>query len=439
MFRSRAAFMLVASAALAACSFTGTTSNVTGATPTYSSAGAASRGTKIKHIVIIVQENRTVDNLFNGLRGADTVTTAKDHRGRTVQFHTVKLEDSAGPCHSHLCWKTTYDAGKLDGWDLVSPQRSQPDYDYALVDPSETAPYFTMAQTYTFADRFFQSNSGPSFPAHQYLIAAQSMDVDENPVMISQPDVWGCDSPSKTRTLVIGSDGEDHLGPFPCFDYKTLADEMDSTGISWRYYVPNLGTPGGNWSAFDVIRHIRDSRDWTNDVISPESKVLNDVPAGTLADVTWVIPNHFNSDHAGGGNTGPDWVASVVNAIGTSPFWDSTAIFVTWDDWGGWYDHVQPQQLDLMGLGYRVPLIVISPYARLGYVSHVQHEQASIMKFSEETFGLPSLGLADARADDLSDCFNFSQQPTPFRLVQTQLKPSYFLHQPQSDLPPDED
>lgn len=396
---------------------------------------------KIQHVVIIVQENRTVDNLFNGLKGADTVNYGYDHRGRRIPFHIVKFESKGAPCHSHVCWLTTDDGGRLDGWDLVNPKGTSADFDYALVDPSETKLYFEMAQTYTFADRMFQSNSGPSYPAHQYLIAGQSALVDENPDVSETAYVWGCDSPPGTTTTLLGSDGKDHLGPFPCFDYPTLADLMDANGISWRYYAASLGTPGGNWSAFDAIKHIRDGRDWSADVASPETQVLKDIAAGELADVTWVTPDRADSDHAGPGvaNLGPQWVASVVNAVGESKFWDSTAIFITWDDWGGWYDHVAPRRLDAMGLGYRVPLVVISPYARLGYVSHVDHEFGSIMKFTEETFNLPSLGTVDARSDDLSDCFDFSQPPTRFSPFQTTLKPSFFSNMAPSGVPPDDD
>jgi len=134
--------------------------------------------------------------------------------------------------------------------------------------------------------------------------------------------------------------------------------------------------------------------------------------------VSWVIPTGANSDHANTlSNSGPSWVASVVNAIGTSRYWNSTAVFVTWDDWGGWYDHVPPQIFNSYELGFRVPLIVISPYAKPGYVSHVPHEFGSLLRFTEEQFGLGSLGYTDARADDLADCFNFAQAPLPYKTV----------------------
>jgi phospholipase C len=131
-----------------------------------------------------------------------------------------------------------------------------------------------------------------------------------------------------------------------------------------------------------------------------------------------VTPTYANSDHPGTDSaTGPAWIASVVNAIGQSQFWNSTAIFIVWDDWGGWYDHVPPPVLPsnrYFALGLRVPVIVVSPYARTAYVSHVTHTTGSILRFTEEVLGLPSLGEEDARSDDFSDAFDFSQAPTPF-------------------------
>jgi phospholipase C len=175
-------------------------------------------------------------------------------------------------------------------------------------------------------------------------------------------------------------------------------------------------------------------------VIAPPSAVLSDVSRGQLANVVWVTPTGKASDHAGVTNgTGPSWVASVVNAIGESSYWNDSVIFVTWDDWGGWFDHVRPPQYNSYELGFRVPLIVISPYAKAHYVSHVRYEFGSILKFTEETFGLGSMHTTDARADDLSDCFDFSQKPLPFQAVRAPHDAHYFLRQPLSSENPDDE
>ena len=396
----------------------------------------------IKHVVIIFQENRSFDNLFNGFPGADTAQSGSS-MGTTVQLQPVPLEQGDDVDHTHPGWWADWDGGAMDGfahaptagYDLTYPS---PTFPYAYVPQGETVPIWTLAKEYTLGDRMFQSNTGPSFVAHQYLIAGQSDNTDENPNGQEVTGIWGCDAPAGTTVALLGPNGTDLPGIFPCFDYQTMADLLDAKGVSWRYYAPAILQ---GWDAYDAIRHIRYSTDWTTDVVAPNTKVLTDVASGSLAQMTWVIPDFKYSDHAGAGATaeGPDWVANVVNAIGESQFWDSTAILIAWDDWGGWYDHVDPQQVDPMGLGFRVPLIVVSPWARHGYISHTQHEFGSFLHFTEEVFTLPSLGTRDAISDDLSDCFDFTQTPETFVPVPVQYGPSFFLNAKPANKPPDDD
>jgi phospholipase C len=168
--------------------------------------------------------------------------------------------------------------------------------------------------------------------------------------------------------------------------------------------------------------------------------VLTDIASGQLPQVTWVIPDGRASDHPlSNDGSGPSWVASIVNAIGNSPYWSNTAIFIAWDDWGGWYDHVAPKIQNSYEYGFRVPLIVVSPYAKRAYVSHVTHDFGSLLKFIETNFKLPSLGFADAPADDLSDCFDFTQTASPFQLVAAPLTASHFLAETRPPLDPDDD
>ena len=187
--------------------------------------------------------------------------------------------------------------------------------------------------------------------------------------------------------------------------------------------------------------------DWNNHVIINQKQILTDITSNQLPDVSWVIPSGQDSDHAGtSGTTGPSWVASIVNAIGTSSYWANTAIFITWDDWGGWYDHVPPQVLvncATFGCGYvygfRVPLIVVSPYAKAGYISTKTHDFGSILKFIENNFGLASLGYADAAADDLSDCFDLNQTPITFQTINAPQDAQYFLNDKTPPTDPDDD
>jgi phospholipase C len=430
-FLTAAFFSLCISACLAGCG-----SKAPAGPPTLRSA--------IRHVVVIMQENRSFDDMFNGFPGADTVQQGDDE-GTMVPLQPVPLEAPFDPDHSHSSWEIDWDHGKMDGFTAEKAEHfPTPTYTYAYVPQSETAPLWALAQQFTLADRMFQSNTGPSFVAHQYMIAGQSAMADENPNDAQGPNGntgWGCDSPAGTTVAVLGPNGTDIPGPFPCFDYQTMGDLLDAGGINWRYYAPAMEQSGYIWSAYDAIRHIRYGSDWTRNVISPNTQILADVPAGKLAPVTWVVPAVQYSDHAASDSTpdGPDWVGDVVNTIGESQFWSSTVILVSWDDWGGWYDHVNPPKVDAMGLGFRVPLIVISPWAKHGYVSHDQHEFGSFLHFTEEVFGLPSLGTRDAVSDDLSDCFDFSQTPLPYVPVPVRLPPTFFQQLPPSNEPPDND
>ncbi|MGA2537430.1 MAG: alkaline phosphatase family protein [Terracidiphilus sp.] len=393
-------------------------------------------GSPIQHVVVIMQENRTFDNLFNGFPGADSAQSGSN-MGQVVPLTPVPLATPYDLDHTHIAWWNAWDNGKMDGFGVAQVAPNPPLYAYSYVPKSELQPYWTLASQYTLGDRMFQSNTGPSFVAHQYMIAGQSGDSDENP----SEGLWGCDAPPGSTVALIGPDGTDLPGVFPCFDYKTMADLLDAEGITWRYYAPATNVdPGPAWSAYEAIHHIYFGSDWSKNVISPQTQVLTDIAHGHLATVTWIVPDYAHSDHAGsyGSNEGPSWVASIVNAIGASSFWNSTAIFISWDDWGGWYDHVPPQEIDNMGPGFRVPLIVVSPYAKRGYVSHQVYETASLLTYMEKNYGLPNLGTRDANANDLSDCFDYSQTPAKYAPIPTSVTVDRLLHEKNSG-PPDDD
>jgi phospholipase C len=309
---------------------------------------------------------------------------------------------------------------------------------YAYVPESQVQPYYDLAEQYTFGDRMFETNQGPSFPAHQYLISGTSAISDGSDLLASENpggNAGGCDAPARATVAVIDPSGNESQRAYPCFERTALMQEIDAAGLTWRYYQGRQGP--GLWNAVDAIKPLWHTAEFAN-VVSPSAQVLTDIDAGNLANVTWITPSGAASDHALlTDGSGPSWVASIVNAIGQSQYWDSTVIFVTWDDWGGWYDHVQPPLYNSYELGFRVPLLVISPYAKQGYVSHVQHEFGSILRFTEENFGLPSMGTTDDRADDLSDCFNFDQSRTRFHHIRAPLGPQYFrkLRLAKDDLP----
>ncbi len=413
---------------------------------------------KIEHVVIIFQENRSTDNLFHGLPNADTANTGTNSLGQTITLSQVDLAESFDLDHSHGSFVKMYDNGKMDGADLIpvycppnNPNCAPPNPQFTYVNPSEVQPYFQMAQTYTFGDRMFQTNQGPSFPAHQFIISGTSAPTATSNLFaednLNGGSTAGCIAlPGTTVTMIDATSGQT-TSQYPCFDHPTLTDLLDGKGLSWRYYAAKIGTI---WTGPNAIQHmcvpqtqggqlVCTGGPWNN-VIVPETTILNDISNGALADVSWVTPDGAESDHPDSNNgSGPSWVASIVNAIGNSSYWANTAIFITWDDWGGFYDHVAPNVINQYEYGFRVPLIVVSPYAKPGHVSHVTHDFGSILKFIEETYSLGSLGYADAAADDLSDCFDFNQTPLQFHTVAAPLGADHFLnhHPPPTD--PDDD
>ncbi len=335
----------------------------------------------------------------------------------------------------------------MDGFDLSqTPYPTHGDlYPFAYLQRAVVAPYWSMAKQYVLADRMFPTEFGPSFTAHLDLIAGTT-DIGSNTALINNPSAepWGCDAPVGTFTLTLQLTTKQisQTGPFPCFtQFETAADSLDATGISWKYYAPAVsgGDAGGLlWSAFDAISNVRHGPDWENDVISPETTILTDISSGKLPAVSWVAPDYANSDHAGNNSDrGPSWVSAIVNDVGQSSYWSSTAVVVVWDDWGGWYDHVPPPQMDALGLGIRVPCMIISPYAREHYVSHTTYEFGSVLKFIEQTFGVPSLGATDVRANSLVDSFDFTRPPRKFKVIAAPYPLSRFTHERPSMKEPD--
>jgi phospholipase C len=320
----------------------------------------------------------------------------------------------------------------------ANPQFRYVDNSTGLLDP-----YFQLAEQYTFGDRMFQTNQGPSFPAHQFIISGTSapstdsdLFVSENPGGVANAgNNTGCTAPSTETVKVINPAGSEAQKIYPCFDHRTLVDYLDFRGVSWRYYAPSAGSI---WTGPNAIQHLRFGSDWSNNVVLNSAQVLTDIADGQLANVSWVIPTGQESDHPGGNELGPSWVASIVNAIGNSQYWDNTVILITWDDWGGWYDHVAPTIINSYEYGFRVPLIVVSPFAKQGYVSHVTHDFGSILKFIEEVYRLPSLGYADENADDLSDCFDFHRH-NRFQTIKAPHDAKYFINDKTPPEDPDDD
>jgi phospholipase C len=429
--------------------------------PPVSSPASGSPSNYIQHIVVIVQENRSFNDFFATFPGADGTTQGErltPTGDQPVTLAEVSLKEHCDFSHGYEGFLKNYDDGKMDGFGLPY-YTCGGDYTapYQYVNPQEIAPYWTMAEQYVLGEHMFQTQGSGSFTAHQDLIAGATI---LNPLgakptsLVDLPTrvPWGCDAPRHTKTSILQWTGKKLVlkkqkGPFPCLKYKTMRDLLDAKLVSWKYYSPPvIGGEGQLWNAFDAIRAVRyDPQEWGTNVTSSNTQIFTDITSSALPAVSWVIPDREESDHPGpGDDLGPSWVTSLVNAIGESSYWNSTAVLVLWDDWGGFYDNRVPPFFDhLGGLGFRVPFIVISPYAKEtipsqpGYISTTQYEYGSILKFIEETFNLGSLGTTDVRANSIDDCFDFTQQPRTFQQIPSSYSKSYFMHKRVSPLPVD--
>jgi phospholipase C len=409
------------------------------AAPTPTAAGSPTPvDTPIQHVVIIIQENRSVPNLFAGYPGADAPTFGfgSKHPKTRIPLQPIDFSPPADVNHYWAAGITEWNNGAMNGFDRVPVGKPlPPTYMYSYVRRPLVKPYWDMAQQYVFDDHMFPTEFGPSFTAHQNLIAG-STEITPGEALVDMPDDpsqhtrGDCDAPKGTTTNLITSTREylKGKGPFPCLDYPSAADVLDPANVSWKFY--RSFWPGGAsiWDAFGAIRKVRYGPDWQHDVSQSNFEILKDAAAGTLPNVSWVIPTLQDSDHPGAGSDrGPSWVANVVDAIGTGPEWSSTAIIVVWDEWGGWYDDVPPPNEDYRGLGIRVPCLIISPYARKGYVDHRQYESGSVLKTVEEIFHTGYIGTTDVRSNDMLDAFDFSQKPRRFRVIHAKYSQSDFL------------
>lgn len=377
---------------------------------------------QIQHIVFIIKENRTFDNYFGTLPGADGATSGELSTGQVIPLGHTPDRTPNDICHTWACAHQAENNGSMNEFDLISGGNTLVNgtpLAYTQLTQADIPNYFSYAQNFVLADHMFSSLQGPSFPNHMYTIAGQSGGAINVPNSSSS---WGCDSESNTTVQVLESDGKIE-NEFPCFDFQTLADSLQNAGISWKYYAPGQGESGYIFSALDAIKHVRMGPLWTSNVVS-DTQFVTEAQNGNLPAVSWLVTSVQNSEHPPYSTcVGENWTVQQINAIMQGPDWSSTAIFLTWDDFGGFYDHVPPPNIDTYGFGPRVPLLIISPFAKKGYISHTQYEFSSVLKFIENRFALSSLTARDTEANDTTDSFDFSQSPRPALILQTRTCP----------------
>jgi phospholipase C len=454
--------------------------------------------TSFKHVILVIQENRTPDNLFQGLCSAPYGTSAscntspdnseydiqtsnwidKTSSTGVTQPFGVTLQGVYDMQHAHSDFVSQCDINSSrecrmdDAAGVIcigTCPASDAAFGYVTNSDGILDPYLNMATSYGWGNYMFQTNQGPSFPAHQYLFGGTSAPTaaDDAIATFAAENLFpndltvGCIADTGITVELITTHGENQA-IYPCFEHQTLSDLLNDVKVSWKYYTPNNGTT--IWTAPNAIKHICEPSkptagvcqgiEWKDYVISPPSRLLTDITNCQLSDVSWVIPTGQDSDHADS-NTGggPAWVASIVNQIGNNPkckdgetYWDNTVILVTWDDWGGWYDHEPPTILagpqgDYQ-YGMRVPFMVVSAYTPAAYIDNTRMDFGTILRFVENNYGIAegALNFADARSSgDLAEYFNLKQVPRVFQTIPAPLDANFFINDKTPPTDPDDD
>jgi phospholipase C len=463
---------------------------------------------RFQHIIVVVQENRTPDDLFQGLclppygkpqacgtgpGQFDIQGYGYDINGTKVPLAGVPLGNGYDPLHGHSGFErmcnpnktTRYPCRRNTGLSTVGCPLN---CSFQYVDPTATPtnyPYLYLAQNFGWANRMFQTNQGPSAPAHQFLFAgtsAPSAADDAAAVFVTEnPSGLGCLGLLNSVYLMT----DPARAPFEfqlvnnplgtvCFSHETMASLLEQHQYRWRYYTTGSAithVSNSIWTAPNWIQEICQpnstftactGQEWLDNVDMTPADVLRDAQKCKLVDMMWVIPKGQDSDHpslTGVNDGGPAWVANVVNAVSSSPcvdlvngqrvpYWEDTAIVVTWDDWGGFYDHVLPPFLSAPNqgqgdyqLGFRVPLLFISAYTGPMIDSVNQYDFGSILRFAEGNFGMQqgALGFADQRAStDLRAFYDFRKPARKF-VIPTNVPASFYLHDTRPWEPVDSD
>jgi phospholipase C len=402
--------------------------------------------TPIKHVVIIYQENHSFDNVFGRMCAAsgrcDGATEGTLPDGSTIPLPTSPdVVPSAG--HRTKAQAKAIDGGKMDGFANVGHCGESNGYRcMSQFNPSQIPNLSQLAQSFVLSDQTFQTASVPSFGAHIELVSA-GLDGFTGDPPDRRKDVppgkgWGCDShldaawraspdgrisfqPSCVPDYRLDPSRYPYGGPYRRSRVKpmpTIMDELNRVGLNWKLYT---GAPGNGylWAICPTFAQCLYTGDRRRQVAT--AQVVDDAKSGSLANFSVVLPTVRVSQHNDGSmRAGDNWIGRVVSAVEHGPDWRSTAVFITYDDCGCFYDHVPPPQ----GLGIRTPMVIVSPWARAGTVDSTQASIASMLSFTEHNFGLPPLNDTDGMAYDYENAFDFSQAPlAPVPMTRSKLSP----------------
>jgi Phosphoesterase family len=399
----------------------------------------AATASPIKHVVVIYQENHSFDNVL----GAFCVS---QHRcdgatsGRLASGQVIRLADATDVvpmvAHRSASQLTAIDGGHMDGFSRIRGCRAAAAHAcYSQFQPSQIPNLRKLAARYALDDHTFELHYVPSWGAHLELVAGQ-LDgfMGDNPFPGTTSHTgpgWGCDSGMDTTWRATPGSPirnepscvpmQSGSGPYrrsPVDWVPTIMDRLGAAGRSWSIYGPSDGF-GYGWAICPTFADCLNTKQASH--VKSDGAVITAAKAGTLPDLSIVIPTAANSQHNSESMArGDNWIGSVVSAIMHGPDWSSTAIFITYDDCGCFYDHVAPPA----GLGIRVPMVIVSPYAKAGYTDTETASFASLLAFTEHTFGLKSLARSDTNAYDFTKAFNYAQAPlAPVTLTTTHIPP----------------
>jgi phospholipase C len=393
-----------------------------GASDTRGHCSALSCG-PIKHVVMIIRENHSFDNLFGRFPGADGTRYA--HVGsRVVKLSVTPDTLKKDIIHDEFAARLAVDGGKMDNFS-AEPSAIQRGRDVAdsQYTPSQIPDYFDYAHRFALADHFFSTILASSFPNHLVTVAGTALNtlgiaVQPKHGLLS----WGCDAPRQERAW---TDTKGKFGKtYPCFNSPTLADEANRAHLSWKYYAPPVHHLGYIWSSLDSFRTIRFSKQWTDNVVKP-GHFDRDVRDGKLPSLSWLIGDWTLSEHPPASECkGVNWTVGRINDIMRSRLWRSTVIALTWDDFGGFYDHVRPPKEAAFSLGPRVPLLVISPYARPHFIDRGTMDFRSIVKYVEQQFNLPHMMSYNRGVNSIAGMLNMKQKPAKPQVLPLQKCPA---------------
>jgi phospholipase C len=369
----------------------------------------------IKQVVYLMMENRSFNNLFGRFPGANgTMTGLK----AGAEFPLIDCPDwlPGDLPHDRAAYLNCYAGGSYDGFN--TGKFGDP-FAYSVLNEHQVPAYFDWGREYVLSDNFFSSVAGPSYPNHFFFVAGQSGGTLDNPENIETkklPDgrnfkSWGCDAVGDNVFVFTKDDHGNLTKHDTCFDFPTVPEQLSGIGVDWAYYAAQPGQSGYFWNALNGIGPVFHSEMFHEHTRSVDTLVA-DIKANRLPPVTWITPRFELSDHPPESTCfSHNWIADVVNALMRSPMWQHTALFITWDEWGGFYDAVPPPAVDDVGLGFRVPMLTLSPYAKRGYIDDAVGEFSSPLKFIEDNWGLPHLTDRIRKTHNFEHVFDFGREP----------------------------